>query len=82
MKSLLILLISLFVFTISQNLRASDEDIHGCIIPEGDKKCCWRNRNGCCAPASPRQICTQAFKTCCKTKYYDEETKTYKYKYN
>ena len=81
MKSFL-LLIFLFAYIVSENLRSSEDEFHGCIIPEGEKKCCWRNRNGCCAPVPPGTMCTQALKTCCKTKYYDEETKSYKYKYN
>ncbi len=81
MKSL-IFLIALISLITSQNLRKSVDEFHGCKIPEGQDKCCWTNRNGCCAPVSPETLCTDALKLCCKTKYYDEETQTYKYKYN
>ena len=58
-----------------------DESSHGCVIPEGQHKCCWVNNNGCCAPGF-NQICTQAITTCCKMRVYDEETGTYKYEYS
>ena len=67
-------LLTLFSFIISD-----------CEIKEGEDKCCWLNHNGCCKPPSPgnlRQICTQAFKRCCKKKVFDEETQTYKFEYN
>ena len=59
----------------------NSEDNHGCILLEGQEKCCWVNNNGCCKPGI-KQICTMAITTCCKTKVYDEATGTYKYEYN
>ena len=83
MKSLLLLALFTLVFT--QVLKEGpdveiDESTHGCVIPEGEHKCCWVNRNGCCKPGI-NQICTQAITNCCKMRVYDEETGTYKYEY-
>ena len=76
---LLFALLSL-VFTQTLKEEELDESTHGCVIPEGQHKCCWVNNNGCCAPGF-NQICTQAITTCCKMRVYDEETGTYKYEY-
>ena len=80
MKSFLFFLTILALAFAQIEIDLSDET-HGCIIPEGEKQCCWRNRNGCCKPGI-NQICTQAIKTCCKKKVYDEETGEYKYEYS
>ena len=79
MKSF-VLLIALFTLVASLNLRASVDENHGCVIKSTEGRCCWLNNNGCCSPY--QEICTDAFRTCCKTKYFDEATQTYKYKYS
>ena len=84
MKSFLLLALFSLVFT--QVIKdfpdiEIDESTHGCVIPEGEHKCCWVNRNGCCKPGI-NQICTQAITNCCKMRVYDEETGTYKYEYS
>ena len=72
----------LFVLKSSQKSKVSEDESHGCIIKEGEDKCCWENSNGCCQPKTNLlTTCPAAFTNCCKTKYYDEETKAYKYKY-
>ena len=79
----ILLLFYLFSLVLNQeNSTNNQDDTHGCIIPEGKSKCCWRNSNGCCSPPSPGRICTMAFTNCCKTKVYDEESGTYEYKYS
>ena len=73
----------LFVLKSSQKSKKSEDDSHGCIIKEGEDKCCQENSNGCCFPITdPNIVCTDAITQCCKTKYYDEETQTYKYEYS
>ena len=56
------------------------------MVNEGEDKCCWTNPNACCEPPTPAKgeelACAEVITTCCKTKYYDEGTKTYKYKYS
>ena len=82
MKSFIFLL-SILALVFSQKLVSSDTDeTHGCIIKEKEGKCCWTNNNGCCGPYVKGQICTQAFRTCCKTKFYDEATGEYAYHYS
>ena len=82
MKSLLFLLFALVLTQkIDIEINPLSNETHGCIIKEKIGKCCWENNNGCCKPGF-NQICTQAFRTCCKTKYYDEETGTYVYEYS
>ena len=49
---------------------------YGCELGDKDK-CCWVNHNGCCKPPKRGQMCTQALRTCCKTKVYDETTGKY-----
>ena len=81
MKSLILIALLYLVFT--QNIsNINDEDTYGCIIPEGEFKCCWRNNNGCCQPPSPEQICTMVFTDCCKTKVYEGKNGTYNYEYS
>ena len=81
MKSLL-LFFALISLVFSQKIIKKDESTHGCIIPEGEHKCCWVNNDGCCKPPEPNQGCTMAITTCCKMRVYDEETGTYKYEYS
>ena len=82
---LITLIISIFataLFVLKSSQKSEDES-HGCIIKEGEDKCCWENNNGCCEPITTNNIaCIQVITNCCKTKYYDEETKTYKYQYS
>ena len=81
MKSLLLFALLSLVFTQKINIK-TNEETHGCTIPEGQHKCCWVNRDGCCKPPTAGQGCTMAITTCCKMKVYDEETGTYKYEYS
>ena len=74
-------LIALFALVASLNLKANVDENHGCIIKATEGRCCWYHHNGCCSPHF-QGACTQAFRTCCKTKYFDEVTQTYKYKYS
>ena len=76
-----VFLLSLLSLVFSQNNNPTVNELHGCIIKEQEGECCWMNNNGCCQPYTPGQICTQAFRKCCKIKKYDEETQTYTYTY-
>ena len=83
MKSFIFLL-SLLAFAISSTLPKgllTNDETHGCIVDKQEGRCCWMNNNGCCKPGI-NQICTQAFRLCCKTKVFDPTTKKYKYTYN
>ena len=75
----LFLLFAILSAIFASNIEIDDET-HGCIIEEGEDTCCWMNRNGCCKPR-PGASCSQAITECCKTRVFDEETKTYKYTY-
>ena len=82
MKSFIFLL-SILALAFSQIIVDLNSDAtRGCTIPEKEGKCCWMNNNGCCKPPAPNQMCTQAFRKCCKTKTYNEATGTYTYTYN
>ena len=74
---------TLFVLKTSQKSKVNKDDSHGCIIKEGEDECCWENGDSCCEPFTTADIkCATVITNCCKTKYYDEETKTYKYQYS
>ena len=61
----------------------SEDESHGCIIKEGEDKCCWTNSNSCSFPINGQLIaCPEVITYCCKTKYFDEEIRTYKYEYS
>ena len=77
----LLLLLAVLSATLALYIEVDDET-HGCIIEEGEDTCCWLNNNGCCRPPRPGMACTMAITECCKTRVYDEETKTYKYTYS
>ena len=76
MKAFLLFIV-LFALVSSQSILS-----HGWSIPHEGTKCCWLNSNGCCQPPKRGQMCTMALRACCKTKVYDEKTKTYKIVYN
>ena len=78
----IIFLLAILTLVYSQIENSSIDEIRGCVINEKEGKCCWRNNNGCCEPPKKGQMCTMAFRTCCKTKTYDETTGTFKYTYN
>ena len=79
MKIYLLLLFALYSFVTSAAVKA--DETRGCTIVDHEGTCCWLNNNGCCAPPKPNQFCTMALTYCCKTKKYDEKTKTYFYTY-
>ena len=43
---------------------------YGCSLKK-TSKCCWRNNNNCCAPATGPRTCKGKFTICCKRKAYD-----------
>ena len=65
MKSFIIILLAL--------LSLVSNKLYGCHLGDKDE-CCWMNNNGCCKPPKRGQMCTQAFRRCCKRKVYDEKT--------
>ena len=79
MKAFL-LFFALLSLVITQTIN--ENELRGCQIKEKEGRCCWLNRNGCCRPPKPNQMCTMAFKYCCKTKTFNEETQQYVYSYN
>ena len=83
MKSFIFLLsILALVFSNKINIILGQDETRGCIIEEKEGRCCWMNNNGCCKPPTLGQMCTQAFRKCCKTKVYNEATGEYSYLYN
>ena len=64
---------------VNQEINLNTE--YGCKLGDKDK-CCWMNNNGCCKPPKRGQMCTQAFRRCCKRKVYNEETGQYTIEYD
>ena len=79
MKYLLFLLAVIINLAYPLNIFRNREESYGCMARELNKKCCWVNPNGCCAPPKIGQACTNAITSCCKEKVLDKNTNTYKY---
>ena len=82
MKSFIFLFAFLSLVFARSNLIKSNDETHGCLIPESKDECCWVNNNGCCQPRTKGQICTMAITTCCKKKVYDKSTGKTTYVYS
>ena len=81
MKSF-VLFLALLALVLTERSLFDQDETRGCVIKENTGKCCWMNNNGCCKPPTLGQMCTQAFRKCCKTKVYNEATGEYSYLYN